>query len=100
MTRLLLPLGCAKFTTSPSFYFAITSTYPLPFFPFLTVPPFLACGTPIRSSILLAPLIPVAGLDGGAEGGPDGGPVAKSIDAALGSVDASSAVVGAFMTGD
>ena len=38
------------------------------------MPPFLACGTPIRSSILLAPLIPVAGLEGGAEGGPDGTP--------------------------
>lgn len=50
--------------------------------------------------MLLAPLIPVAGLDGGAEGGPDGGTVAKSIDAALSSVDASSAVVGAFTAGD
>lgn len=84
---------------SSSPYFAITSTYPFPLFPFLTVPPFLGCGTPIRSSILLAPPIPVAGLDGGAEGGPDGGPVDESVDAALGSVDASSAVVGAFTAG-
>lgn len=44
--------------------------YPLPFLPFLMVPPFLACGAPIKSSILLALLIPVAGLDGGADGGP------------------------------
>lgn len=42
----------------------------------------------------------MAGLDGGAEGGPDGGPVAERIDAALGSVDASSAVVGPFTAGD
>ena len=34
------------------------------------VPPFLACGAPIKSSILLALLIPVAGLDGGADNGP------------------------------
>lgn len=52
----------------------MTSTYPLPFLPFLTVPPFRGCGAPIRSSILLALLIPVAGLDGGAEGGAEGGP--------------------------
>ena len=50
-------------------HLAITSTY-LPFFAFFTVPPFLACGAPIRSSILLALLIPVAGLEGGADGGP------------------------------
>ena len=37
------------------------------------MPPFLACGAPIKSSILLAPLIPVGGLEG-AEGGPEGGP--------------------------
>lgn len=55
-------------------YLAITSTYPLPFLPFLTVPPFRGCGAPIKSSILLALLIPVAGLDGGAEGGAQGGP--------------------------
>lgn len=85
---------------SSSLYFAITSTYPLPFFPFLTVPPFLGCGTPIRSSILLAPLMPVAGLDGGAEGGPDGGPVAEVMEATLGSVDASSIVVGALTAGE
>jgi hypothetical protein len=57
-------------------YLAITSIYRPPFFPFLTVPPFLACGTPIRSSILLAlltPLMPVPGLDGGANP-PVGGP--------------------------
>lgn len=51
-------------------YFAITSTYPLPFFPLLTVPPFLACGSPIRSSILPAPLAAVGGLDGGADATP------------------------------
>lgn len=43
--------------------------YPLPFFALLTVPPFLACGAPIRSSIILSLLTPVAGLEGGAEGG-------------------------------
>ena len=50
--------------------------------------------------MLLAPLIPVAGLDGGADGGPDGGPVAESIDAALRSVEASSPIVGALPVGD
>lgn len=48
----------------------ITSTYPLPFFLPLAAPPFLACGGPIRSSILLALLIPVFGRLGGALGGP------------------------------
>ena len=86
--------------SSETLYFAITSTYPLPFFPFLTVPPFLACGIPIKSSMLLAPLIPVAGLDGGAEGGPDGGPVAERAGAAFGSIDVSRVVVGAFTIGD
>ena len=41
------------------------------------VPPFLAAGTPIRSSILAVPApspIPVLGLEGGADGGPEGGP--------------------------
>ena len=50
----------------------MTSTYLLPFFPFLTVPPFLADGPPIRSSselALLTPLMPVAGRDGGCRGG-------------------------------
>lgn len=61
-------------TGSLTFYLAITSTYPLPFLPFLTVPPFRGCGAPIKSSILLALLIPVAGLDGGAEGGAEGSP--------------------------
>lgn len=61
-------------TGSLTFYLAITSTYPLPFLPFLTVPPFRGCGAPIKSSILLALLIPVAGLDGGAEGGVEGSP--------------------------
>ena len=55
-------------------YFAITSTYPRPFFAFFTVPPFLACGTPIKSSIPIAPLCPVAGLEGGPDGGPAGEP--------------------------
>lgn len=45
----------------------MTSTYLPAFFPLRTVPPFLACGCPNRSSILLASLIAVAGLDGGAE---------------------------------
>ena len=54
-------------------YFAMTSTYPLPFLPFLIVPPFLACGAPIRSSMLLALLMPVAGLEGGADGGAEPG---------------------------
>lgn len=45
----------------------MTSTYLPAFFPLRTVPPFLACGCPSRSSILLASLIAVAGLDGGAE---------------------------------
>lgn len=49
----------------------MTSTYPLPLFFPLTVPPFLACGAPIKSSILLTPLIAVAGLDDGADGGPE-----------------------------
>ena len=47
----------------------MTSTYPLPFLLFLTVPPFRACGTPIKSSMVLALLIAVPGLDGGADGG-------------------------------
>ena len=34
------------------------------------MPPFRAAGAPIKSSILLATLIPVAGRDGGADGGP------------------------------
>lgn len=42
------------------------------------VPPFLACGAPIKSSMVLALLIAVAGLDGGAEGGPEpDGPAPK-----------------------
>lgn len=45
----------------------MTSTYLPAFFPRRTVPPFLACGCPSKSSILLASLIAVAGLDGGAE---------------------------------
>lgn len=45
----------------------MTSTYLPAFFPLRTVPPFLACGCPSRSSILLASLIAVAGLEGGAE---------------------------------
>lgn len=45
----------------------MTSTYRPAFFPLRTVPPFLACGCPSKSSILLASLIAVAGLDGGAE---------------------------------
>lgn len=57
----------------------MTSTYPLPFLLFLTVPPFRGCGAPIKSSILLALLIPVAGLDGGAEGGAEGGPKVREI---------------------
>lgn len=55
-------------------YLAIISTYPLPLLPFLTVPPFRGCGAPIKSSILLALLIPVSGLDGGAVGGVEVGP--------------------------
>ena len=51
-------------------YLAITSIYPLAFFPFLRVPPCLACGAPIKSSILLALLTAVPGRDGAAEGGP------------------------------
>ena len=66
----------------------------------MTVPPFLACGAPIRSSILLAPLIPVAGLDGGAEGGPEGGPIIDSVDVAFGSCDAVSPFEGACTAGD
>lgn len=54
----------------------------------------------MRSSILLAPLIPVAGLDGGPDGGPDGEPVAESIGAMLGPTGAPSVVVGAFTAGD
>ena len=50
--------------------------------------------------MLLAPLIPVAGLDGGAEGGPDGGPVAGSMLAPFGSIGAPSVVIGAFTAGD
>ena len=50
--------------------------------------------------MLLAPLIPVAGLDGGAEGGPEGGTVAESIVAALPSLTAPSVVFWAFMAGD
>ena len=42
ITPSLLPPGHAKLQTCSFLYFAITSTYPLPFFPFLTVPPFLA----------------------------------------------------------
>lgn len=45
----------------------MTSTYRPAFFPLRTVPPFLACGCPNKSSILLASLMAVAGLDGGAE---------------------------------
>lgn len=67
--RTSLPL-CGRLLAH--FYLAITSTYPLPFFPFRTVPPFLACGAPIKSSMLLAPLWLVVGLDGGADGGPPG----------------------------
>ena len=58
-------------------YLAMTSTYPRPFFFPLTVPPFLAAGAPIRSSIVAVPApppIPVLGLEGGADGGPEGGP--------------------------
>ena len=51
----------------------MTSTYRPAFFPLRTVPPFLACGWPSRSSILLASLIAVAGLDGGVEENPSGG---------------------------
>ena len=50
--------------------------------------------------MLLAPLIPVAGLDGGAEGGPDGGPVVERNGAALASIGGLSVEIGAFMTGD
>lgn len=50
--------------------------------------------------MLLAPLIPVAGLDGGAESGPDGGPVVGSVDGTLVSTGALSVVVGAFTAGD
>ena len=50
--------------------------------------------------MLLAPLIPVAGLDGGAEGGPEGGPVAERAGAAFGSIDVSRVVIGAFTIGD
>ena len=39
----------------------------------MTVPPVLCCGAPIKSSILLASLIPVDGRDGGAR------PVAKAL---------------------
>lgn len=45
----------------------MTSTYLPAFFPLRNVPPFLACGCPSRSSILLASLIAVGGLEGGAE---------------------------------
>ena len=41
------------------------------------VPPFLAAGAPIKSSMLVLPAfppIPVLGLEGGADGGPEGGP--------------------------
>ena len=42
----------------------------------------------------------VAGLDGGAEGGPDGGPIDETVGAALGSIGASSVMVGPLMAGD
>lgn len=54
-------------------YCAMTSTYPLPFFPRLMVPPCLARGSPIKSSMLPAPLTAVGGRDGGAECGPSDG---------------------------
>ena len=42
ITPSFLPPGHVKLRTCSFLYFAITSTYPRPFFPFLTVPPFLA----------------------------------------------------------
>ena len=48
------------------------------------VPPFLACGTPIRSSILLALLKPVAGLEGGADSSPN--PAAPGASCSLGGI--------------
>lgn len=74
----------------------MTSTYPLPFLPFFTVPPFLACGAPIKSSMLLAPLMPVVGLDGGADGGPE----AEGTAGLPASLDRSSDVMGAITAGD
>lgn len=47
-------------------HFAITSTYPLPFFLLLTVPPLRAVGAPRRSSIELALLREVVDGRGGA----------------------------------
>ena len=47
----------------------MTSTYPRPFFPFFTVPPFRAPGAPKRSSIELALPVAVPGRDGGADEG-------------------------------
>lgn len=50
--------------------------------------------------MLLSPLIPVAGLDGGAEGGPDNGLAVEGIDAASGLINPSSVVAGVFTAGD
>jgi hypothetical protein len=56
-------------------HFAITSIYPLPFFFPFTVPPvFLPAGAPNKSSMLLALLIAVPGLDAGTLGGARAGP--------------------------
>ncbi len=48
----------------------MTSTYPLPFLLFLTVPPFRTAGAPIRSSMELALLVDVVGREGGPGDGP------------------------------
>lgn len=53
----------------------MTSTYPLPFFPFLIVPPFRAPAGPRRSSMDDALLIDVAGLEGGPAGGAEASPL-------------------------
>jgi hypothetical protein len=56
-------------------HLAITSIYPLPFFFPFTVPPvFLPAGAPNKSSMLLALLIAVPGLDAGTLGGARAGP--------------------------
>ena len=70
---LLYTVNLSQRVSEDIYFVAMTSTYRPVLFPFLTVPPFLACGAPIKSSILLALLIPVDGLDGGPEGGRFGG---------------------------
>ena len=50
----------------------MTSTYRPPFF-FFAPAPFLACGAPSKSSILLALLIDVLGLEGGPDAAPNEG---------------------------